>query len=83
MNQFKEIHGDEPTGTPIEWNSQPPEVHFKSRISYPKISPMVSAILEIPNHHSVDNSYVDIFPSYYPLEYTSESVPDPGTIPIK
>ena len=33
MNQFNELHGDEPKKPPRERNSQPPAAHFKSRSS--------------------------------------------------
>ena len=33
MNQFNALHGDEPKETSIEWNSQPPAAHLKSRTS--------------------------------------------------
>ena len=83
MNQLNFLHGDEPTDPPREWNSQPPEYHFKSSTSTPKTSTMVSAIMEIINQHAIDNGDVKVHPSKYPFKYTSESVPDPDINLIK
>ena len=83
MNQFKSLRGDEISDPPIECNIQPPEVYFKSFISPPKTIPVVLAIIWIRNHLSVDNVDVDVYPSEYPFESTSESVPDPDTTLIK
>ena len=41
MNQFNELHGDETKEPPREWNSQPPESHFKSRTSPSRTNPVV------------------------------------------
>ena len=35
------------------------------------------------NHHSIDNGDVEVYPSEYPFEYTSDSIPDPDTTLIK
>ena len=35
------------------------------------------------NHHAIDNGDVEVHPSEYPFEYTSESVPYPETTLIK
>ena len=35
------------------------------------------------NHHSIDNGDVEVHPSEFPVEFNSESVPDPDTTPIK
>ena len=83
MNQFNAIHGDEPNEPPIEWNSQPPAAHFKSRTSPLKTNPVVSAIMGILNHHAIDDGDVDIHASEFSVESHSESVPDPDTTPIK
>ena len=37
----------------------------------------------IINHHGIDNIDVEVHPSYFPVEYNSESVPDPDTTSIK
>ena len=63
MNQLNALHCDEPTDPPREWKIQPPEAHFKSRTSPPKTSPVVSDIIEVINHHSVDNGDVEAHPS--------------------
>ena len=55
MNQFNNICGDETTDTPIEWNSQPPAVHFKYQTYPPKTSPVVLAIMGILNYYAIDN----------------------------
>ena len=81
-NQLNHLHGDEPTDKPIEWNIQPPEAHFKSRISPPQTSLVVSAIMGIINNHAIDNGYVEVLPSYFPVESNSESVTDSDTTPI-
>ena len=66
-----------------EWNSQPPEYHFKSMTSTPKNIPVVSAIMGILNHHSIDNGDGEVHPSDFSVEFKYESVPDPDTTPIK
>ena len=35
-----------------------------------------------PNRHSVDNGNVELYPSVYPLGFTSESVPNTNNPPI-
>ena len=82
MNQFNALHGYEPTDTPREWNIQPSEVHFKYWTSSPNTSPVVSTIIVRLNNNSVDNSDVEIYPSEYPFESTSESVTYLDTTPI-
>ena len=62
MNQSKSLHGDEPTDKTRERNSQPPSDHFKSLTSYPKTSPVVLYTTGRLNHHTVDNSDVDVYP---------------------
>ena len=62
MNQFNDIHDDEPNDPPIEWKIQPTAAHFKSRRSPPKTSPMVSAIMDILNHHAIYNGDVEVQP---------------------
>ena len=44
---------------------------------------MVSYIMGRLNHHAVDNDDVKFYPSDNPLEYPSDSVPDPENTPIK
>ena len=83
INPFNALHGDESTDPPIEWSSQPQPDHFKSRTSPPKISPAVSAITGRLNHHTIDNSDVEVHPPEFPIIYSSESVPDAYTSPIK
>ena len=39
--------------------------------------------MRILNHHAIDNSDVDFYPSEYPLKYTSDYFPDPYNTPIK
>ena len=43
-------------------------------------------VLDIPgiiNHHVIDNGDVKVHTSDYPVEFNSESVPDPDTTLIK
>ena len=61
--QFNALRGDEPTDLPRDWNSQHPEVHFKSRTSPLKTSPVVLAIIGRLNRHAVDNGDVEVRPS--------------------
>ena len=35
------------------------------------------------NHHAIYDGDVEIKPSEFPVEYSSESVPDPDTTPTK
>ena len=44
---------------------------------------MVSYIMGRLNHHAVDNDDVKFYPSDNPLEYPSDSVPDPDDTTIK
>ena len=83
INQFNTIHGDKSKEPPRERNSQPPAAHFKSRASPSKTNPLISAIMGRLNHHAIDNGYVRITTSEFPVESDSESVPDPDTNPIK
>ena len=83
MNKFNNLHGEEPTDTPREWNSQPLASHFKSRTYSPKNSPVVSAIMGRMNHYAIDNGDVEGKPSEFPVELNYESVPDPSINPIK
>ena len=55
MNHFNALHFDEPTVTPIERNSQPTAVHFKSWTFPTKISSVVLTILGILKHNYIDN----------------------------
>ena len=83
MNQFNDLYGDEPNEPPINWSSQPPASHFKSRTSPSKTSPVVSAITGILNNNAVDNGDVKIHTSYFPVEFNSESFTYPDTNKIK
>ena len=80
MNQFNALHGDKTKEPPIEWNSQPPVAHFKSRFSPFRTNPVVSAIMVKLNHHAIDNGDIT---SYVPVESNYESVPHPDTTTIK
>ena len=80
MNQFNAIHGDKPKEPPRKWNSQPPEVHFKSSSSPPRTNPVVSDITGKLNHHAIDNGDIT---SDVPVESSYDSVLDPDTTPIK
>ena len=82
MNQFKTLPSYEPTDPPWECNIQPPAVHFKSWTTSRKASPVVSDIMGKLNNNYVDNGDVEVQPSEYPFELTSEFVPDPDTTPI-
>ena len=44
---------------------------------------MVLAIVGRLNHHAMDNGDVEVHPSEFPVEFNSESVPDPDTALIK
>ena len=83
MNQFNNLHGDEPNEPPGEWNSQSPEDRFKSRTSPPKTILIVSAIMGTLNHYAIDNVDFEVRPSEFPDEFNSYYVPDPDTTPIK
>ena len=65
MKQFNSIHHYEATGPLIEWNSQPPVVHFGYQTSPPKTISMVFSIMGGLNHHSIHNGDVEIYPSEY------------------
>ena len=83
MNKFNDLHGDEPTHPPIEWNSQAKSAHFKSSTSPPKTRPVVSYIMVEINHHVIDNGDIEVNPSDNSYRYNSESVPDSDTTLIK
>ena len=83
MNQFNAFNVGEPNGPPRECNSQTTVAHFKYRSPPPKTSPVVSDIMGRLNHHTIDNGDVEVHPSYFSVEYNSESVTDPDTTPIK
>ena len=80
MNQLNALHGDKPKEPPGEWNSQPPEAHFKSKSSHSRTNPMVSTIMGKLNHHAINNGDIT---SDVPVESSYDSVPDPDTTPIK
>ena len=67
MNQCNTLHGEEQNETPREWNSQPTADQFKSRTSPPNTSPVVSNMMEILNHHAIDDDDVEVQPSDYPV----------------
>ena len=71
MNQFNDLHGDEPNDPLRTWNRQPQEAHFKSSTSPPKTSPMVSAIIRRLNHRAIDNGDVEVHTSDFPVESNS------------
>ena len=83
MNQFNDLHDDEPTDPQREWNIQLQSYHFKSRNSPPKTSPVFSAITGVLNHHVIDNGDVEVHPSEFPVKSNSEYVPDADTTLIK
>ena len=83
MNQFKALHDEETHEPPIECNIQPPPDHLKSRTSTPQNSPVVSSTMVRLNHCTIDNRDVEFHPSEFPVEFKSESVPDPDTTPTK
>ena len=83
MNQFNNLHGDEPTDPPRECNSQPPAAYFKPRTSTTKTSPVVSVIMGRLNHHVINNGSVEVHHSYIPDASNSESVPKTDTTLIK
>ena len=62
MNQFNDLHGDEPTDTPGYCNIQPLAYHFKYRTSPPKTSTVVSYITGRLNNHAIDNGDVEVHP---------------------
>ena len=83
INQFNAVHGDEPNESPRKWNNQTPEAHFKSSTSPPNTIPVVSGIMGILNHHAIHNGDVEVCPSYFPVEFNSEYIPDLYTTLIK
>ena len=83
MNNFNTLSGEEPKEPPREWNSQPPEDHFKSRTSTSRTNPVILAIMGKLNHNSIDNGDVNIPNSDVPVESNYDSVPDIDTTPIK
>ena len=83
MNLFNALHGDETKEPPREWNSQPPADHFKYRSSTSRTNPVISDITGRLNHHAIDNGDVEVTTSYFQVESSSESVPDPDTTLIK
>ena len=83
MNKFNALHGDEPAEPPREWNVQPPSVHSKYYIPCFKNSNVVLAIMGRLNRHVVDNGDVDVYTTWYPLEYTSNYIPEPYNNTIK
>ena len=80
MNQFNALNGDKPKEPLGEWNSQPPEAHFKSRYSPCRTNPVVSAIMGKLNHYAIDNGDIT---SDVPVESNYDSVTDPDTTTIK
>ena len=67
MKKLNDLHGDKPTGPPIDWNRQTPEAHFKSRTSTPKTIPVVSAVTGRLNYHTIDNGDVEVQTSEFPF----------------
>ena len=83
INQLNALHGDEPKEPPREWNSQPPEAHFKSRSSPSRTNPVILAIMGKINHHAINNGDIKIPTSEVPVESNYDSVSYPDTAPIK
>ena len=83
INKFNDLHGDEPKEPQREWNSQHTVYHFKYKTYPTNTSPLVSDIIGRINHHTIDNGDVEVHPSEFPIEFDSESVPDPDTTLIK
>ena len=83
MNEFNDLHGDEPTEPLREWNIQPLSDHFKSRNSPPNTRLMVSSIMGRLNHHAIDNGNVEVHPSEFPVVFNSEYVTYTDNTPIK
>ena len=79
MNKFNAVHGNKPTDPRREWNIQPSACHFKYGIFPPKASPVVLFIIGWHTSHAIDNDDVEVHPSEYQFEYTSEYVPDPDS----
>ena len=55
MNQLNSLNDYEPTDPPREWNIQLKEAHFKYRTSPTKSSTLISDIMGMLSHHSIDN----------------------------
>ena len=83
MNQFNNLNGDEQNEPLREWNRKIPAVHFKSLTSPSKTNPVVLAIMGRLYHHAIDNGDVEVYPSDYLFESTSESVTDTYTTMTK
>ena len=83
MNQFNSHNGYESNKPPREWNRQPPEAHFKSMTSPSTTNPVISSIIRILNHHTINIGDVKIPTSDFPVESNSESDTDLDTTPIK
>ena len=83
MNKLNALHGEEPNEPPREWNIKTPATRIKYRTSPPKTSPVVSNVIGRLNYHAIDNGYVEVHPYEFPVEFDSESVPDPYTTSIK
>ena len=83
MNQFNELHSEEPNWPPREWNIQTTEVQLKSRICPPKTSCVVSDIKGRLNHYTIDNGDFEVHPLDFPVEFKSEYIPYQYTTTIK
>ena len=83
INQFDELHGEEPNEPPREWNIQPTASNFKSRTFTSRNNPVISDIMGRLNHNSIDNGDFKCPYSKFPVEFNSESVTDPDSTPIK
>ena len=83
MNKFNDLRGEEQNEPLREWNSQPTEVHFKSIKYPPKTIPVALAIMGILNHHTIDDGYVEVYPSYFLVESNFEYFTDLDTTMIK
>ena len=77
MNQLNNLHGNKLTESPIERNIQLTEAHCKPRTSNNKTSPTVLDTMWRLNYNYIDNGNVEVYPSEYILELTSDSIPDP------
>ena len=51
--------------------------------SPPNTISFVLSIMWRLNNHTIYNGDVEVHPSYFPVEFNSESVPDPYSTPIK
>ena len=83
MNQFNELHGDEPKEPPREWHSQSPASNLKYITSTFRTNPVISDIMGKLNHHAIDNGDIKIPTSDVPVESNYDSFPDPDTTSIK